>query len=232
MRVKRGKSGDAVGRASWRSSFLGDPGAKFLCGKLEISTKKEKRSKKERREGLWKLTPLLEIRKERGFPPRLENSLANGARLFHSSHRPNNNHHLNTFSRQRSTSRRLNFCVKKFMIKETGEPKITNPTSSKINLLQQKNGLDFGVHRKAKNQRAMKFSPETAQVWPSTHFGGNRVIKQGRKSLSLWGGRVLGSRWFDPIAEVSELPDHSRSAPLLRFFGDGWAPFFVTNCLV
>jgi len=34
-----------VGRASWRSSFLGDPGTQFLCGKLERRTKKEKSSK-------------------------------------------------------------------------------------------------------------------------------------------------------------------------------------------
>jgi hypothetical protein len=33
--------------------------------------KKEKRSKKERNGGLWKLTPLMEIRPQRGFPPRL-----------------------------------------------------------------------------------------------------------------------------------------------------------------
>jgi hypothetical protein len=42
----------------------------------------------------------------------------------------------------------------------------------------------------------------------------------------------LRIRWFDPIAEASELPDHSRRAPLLRLFGDGWAPFFVTDSLV
>src|SRR5467141_3299247 len=30
MRLRRGKSGDTVGRPSWRSSLLGDPGAKFL----------------------------------------------------------------------------------------------------------------------------------------------------------------------------------------------------------
>jgi hypothetical protein len=63
-----------------------------------MSTKKEKRSKKEAG-GPWKLTPLMEIRKERGFPPRLENSLANNARLFHSSHRPNNKYQLKTLSR-------------------------------------------------------------------------------------------------------------------------------------
>jgi hypothetical protein len=35
--VSRDKSGDAVGRPGWRSSLLGDPGAKFLCGKLKGS---------------------------------------------------------------------------------------------------------------------------------------------------------------------------------------------------
>jgi hypothetical protein len=29
---KKHKTGDARGRPSWRSSFLGDPGAKFFCG--------------------------------------------------------------------------------------------------------------------------------------------------------------------------------------------------------
>jgi hypothetical protein len=77
-----------MGRPNWEWSFLGDPGAKFHCGKLRTGTKKEKRSKKERKEGLWKLTPLMEIRQERGFPPRLEKSLANDARLFHSFPRP------------------------------------------------------------------------------------------------------------------------------------------------
>jgi len=40
---------------------------------------------------------------------------------------------------------------------------------------------------------------------------------------------VLRIRWFDPIAEASELPEHSGSAPLLRLFGDSWASFFVTD---
>ena len=54
MRMRRDKTGDVVGRPSLRSSFLGDPGAKFLCGKLAIGTKKEKRSKKkERPVGTW-----------------------------------------------------------------------------------------------------------------------------------------------------------------------------------
>ena len=111
MRLRRDKTGDAVGRASWRSSLLGDPGAKFLCGKLGIGTKKEKRGKKERKEGLWKLTPLMGIHKERGFPPRLERSLANDARLFHSSHRADDGDQLKTCFRQRFALRRLNFCL-------------------------------------------------------------------------------------------------------------------------
>jgi hypothetical protein len=72
MRLRRNKAAYAVGRPSWRSWFLGHPGAKFLCGKLERGTKKEKSSKKERKEGLWKLTLLMGIRKERGFPQQLE----------------------------------------------------------------------------------------------------------------------------------------------------------------
>ena len=39
-------------------------------------------------------------------------------------------------------------------------------------------------------------------------------VNLGRKSLRLClAGLWIG--WFDPIAEVSELPDHSRSALLL-----------------
>jgi hypothetical protein len=64
--------------------FLGDPGAIFFWGKAGTGIRREKRATK----GLWKLAPLMEIRKERGFPQRLEKSLANDARLFHSSHRP------------------------------------------------------------------------------------------------------------------------------------------------
>jgi hypothetical protein len=72
MRLRRDKAAYAVGRASWQSPFLGDAGTKFLCGKLQQGRKKEKSSKKERKEGLWKLTLLMEIRKERGFPQQLE----------------------------------------------------------------------------------------------------------------------------------------------------------------
>ena len=55
---------------------------------------------------------------------------------------------------------------------------------------------------------------------------------QGRKSLRLCLSGVMRIRWFDPIAEASELPDHFASAPLLRLFGDRWASLFVTNSLV
>src|SRR6266481_5596961 len=58
-------------------------------------------------------------------------------------------------------------------------------------------------------------------------FRCNRVEKS--LHLCLAGLRI---RWFDPIAEASELPKHLRSAELLRSFGDRWAPFFVTNSLV
>jgi len=65
------KSGGCTGRPNELASFPGHPGATFLCGKPWGSTKKEKEAKKKPR-GLWKLTPLMEIRRERGFPPRLE----------------------------------------------------------------------------------------------------------------------------------------------------------------
>ena len=51
MCMSRTKTGDAVGRPSWRSSFLGAPGVEFFCVKLGTGTKKEKRSKKERNRG-------------------------------------------------------------------------------------------------------------------------------------------------------------------------------------
>ena len=54
---------------------------------------------------------------------------------------------------------------------------------------------------------------------------------QGRKSLRLC---LAGLRlWcFDPIAEASELPDHSGRTPLPRLFGDRGAPFFVADALM
>ena len=78
-----------VPRACWREVF---------CQKLEMRAK-EKKGAKKRQEGLRKLTLLMEIRKERGFPQQLEKSLAKDARLFHSSHRPNNKYQLKNLCR-------------------------------------------------------------------------------------------------------------------------------------
>src|SRR5207247_11279210 len=107
MRRKRGGAG---GRARSGSSFIGQPGAKFPCEEAKMRMKKEKRNKKERTGGLWKLTPRMEIRKGRGFPPRLEKDLANHARLYHRSHRPGDWYLHITFFRQRSTLASPIFC--------------------------------------------------------------------------------------------------------------------------
>jgi len=42
--------GDAVGRPSWESSFLGDPDAKFLCGKRGAGTKQKETAKERDKE--------------------------------------------------------------------------------------------------------------------------------------------------------------------------------------
>ena len=136
----------AVGRPSWGSSFLGDPDAKFLCGKRERGTKKEKSSKKERKEGLWKLTLLMEIRKERGFPQQLEKSLAKNARLFHSSHRPNNKDLSIINCRQRSTLRRPNIGPKDGEHLSFPESKITAPVLGWLeDWVIRSDNRDFGV---------------------------------------------------------------------------------------
>jgi len=54
---------------------------------------------------------------------------------------------------------------------------------------------------------------------------------QGRKSLR-WRLAGLGIRRFDPISELSKLPDHLPSAQLLRSFAYRGAAFFVMNSLV
>src|SRR5712671_5841601 len=46
------KTGDARGRRSWRSSFLGDPSSKFLCGKLGKAGRKKKEQKRRKRDGI------------------------------------------------------------------------------------------------------------------------------------------------------------------------------------
>ena len=35
------EKGTGMGRPSWRSSFLGDPGAEFLCGKRKLTKFRE-----------------------------------------------------------------------------------------------------------------------------------------------------------------------------------------------
>ena len=60
--------------------------------------------------------------------------------------------------------------------------------------------------------------------------GPNGPKGQARKSLR-WCLAGLRVGWFDPIAEVSELSEHSGRALLLRLFGDRWAPVFVSNAL-
>src|SRR5207249_8209413 len=61
--------------------------------------------------------------------------------------------------------------------------------------------------------------------------GGMLAGTQPRKSLRLClaGLRI---RCFDPIAEASQLSDHSRRSLLPRLFGDRGAAFFVTNPLM
>ena len=123
MRLRRDKAGDTLGRASWRSSLLGDPGANFFCGKPRRRTEKEKSSKKERKEGLWKLTLLMAIRKERGFPQQLEKSLAKDARPFHSSHRPHNNKDLFTVTYCRHDQESWNGrCANSKLSQQRGSP--------------------------------------------------------------------------------------------------------------
>src|SRR5438876_6421191 len=61
MRQKRGGAG---GRARSGSSFIGQPGAKFPCEEATMRMKKEKRTKKERTGGLWKLTPRMKSAKD------------------------------------------------------------------------------------------------------------------------------------------------------------------------
>ena len=67
----------------------------------------------------------------------------------------------------------------------------------------------YEISRKCCKQRTCRIAKS---------FRCNRVEKS--LHLCLAGLRI---RWFDPIAEASEL---------LRSFGDRWAPFFVTNSLV
>ena len=89
---------------------------------MGTGTNREETGKK--KEGLWKLAPLMEIRKERGFPQRLEKSLANDARLFHSSHRPDGGDQL-----------RLTSGVGPNETIKRGQIKLTEPPSTFIGFL-------------------------------------------------------------------------------------------------
>ena len=97
------ENGDAMGRPSWRSSFLGAPGAEFFCRKLGIGTKKEKRSKKERNGGL------VETDAADGNPPttRIPTAAWKAQNAFHSSLKAH--HKVHFFERQRSTLK-TQFC--------------------------------------------------------------------------------------------------------------------------
>src|SRR5215470_3060312 len=99
-RPRKRKKGSATGRPTERSSFPGDPSARFSCGKRPERKKEQKRKKNP---GLWKLTPLMEIRKERGFPQRLEKRPRQERSAF--SQFPQ-------ARRRRSTLRRTIFCPK------------------------------------------------------------------------------------------------------------------------
>lgn len=53
MRMRRDKTGDVVGRSSWRSSFLGRPGAKISLWKAGNRHKEIRGAK--RKKGRWVL---------------------------------------------------------------------------------------------------------------------------------------------------------------------------------
>jgi hypothetical protein len=100
-----------TGRPSWRSSFLGDPDAQFFGEKRGRSKNREKRKK-----AWWKRTPLLEIRKERGFPPRLEKASPTTLGFFTVPTGPTAVINSKLFSGQRFTLSRLNLCLRKSSI--------------------------------------------------------------------------------------------------------------------
>jgi hypothetical protein len=114
MRLTWGKTMDAAGQASRRSSFLEVPGAEFFSG-----------MEKTRHDALEILPP-----------PGLRFALnASPSGRRRASLRPGGGRQqVVHFSDYRRTE-------------------IINPTSSEINLLPEKNGLDNGVHRKAHLRR-------------------------------------------------------------------------------
>jgi hypothetical protein len=93
--------------------------------------------------------------------------------------------------------------------------------NNKIGTLLMEAGVSYN-----KQRRNMKGAPFGVGFECSA-----RIPPGSKKSLRLClaGLRI---RRFDPIAEASELPEHSRGALLLGLFGDRRAPFFVTHSLV
>src|SRR6516162_7330297 len=86
------KTRGVVGQPRGRSLFLGDPGAIFFCGKLGTGTKKEKRSKKER-----KRRPV-ETDAADGNPltTRIPTAAWKAQNAFHSSHKARRRFHRGT----------------------------------------------------------------------------------------------------------------------------------------
>jgi hypothetical protein len=74
-----------------------------------VGQEERKKQQKRKNRGPVETDTAVGIRKERGFPQELEKSLAKDARLFHSSHRPNNKDLSIMYCRQRSTLRRPDF---------------------------------------------------------------------------------------------------------------------------
>jgi hypothetical protein len=68
---RRKKRGDTTGQGNAFASLLEPAGAKFFEENAEAH-KKRKNRRREKGESVRELTPLMEIRTEREFPPRLE----------------------------------------------------------------------------------------------------------------------------------------------------------------
>jgi hypothetical protein len=71
-----------------------------------------------------------------------------------------------------------------------------------------------------------------------TRCSSNSILAAGRtvprpagSKIPALHGRRLGAGHFDPIAEASELPDHSGCPVSLRLLAQGWAPFLVPDAL-
>jgi hypothetical protein len=86
--------------------FLDDPGAIFFWRKAGTGIKAEETGpKKEREEGLWKLAPRMEIRKERGFPRDLKRASQTTLGFFTVPTGPAAGDQLKTCFRRRSPTK-------------------------------------------------------------------------------------------------------------------------------